>query len=332
MPTFSDLELENREIPSLARTWQGWREAANRALSVSGEFFNNESETVNLDCFTILKRTYDAISLIIPCNEIHLYLEEELNFLSEFWWPRGHSIAPTQEHIFAYTVVSFGKVRSSLKPFWGLFEREDDVCFYVGKGDGLNSKMLLMPRQIPKYAKTESSYKLTCNRNIPNRIYRYLLLTQRMAHQDLEALNRIARNQNIPPRFSLGARHLLDVAVREFRVFDQEAGQVVHPVGYSGASGVIPTMPRGYTGYSGISGYSGRSGISGYSGVSGYSGYSPSGRQGRVYPPLSTIADAYGGETRLESGIIPRPLAEGKAGEDIPEEEKRKDQDKWDLL
>jgi hypothetical protein len=96
MPTFSDLELENREIPSLARTWQGWREAANRALSVSGDFFNNESKTALLDCFTILKRTYDDISLIIPCNEIQLYLEDELNFIRQLWWPIGHSMAPTK--------------------------------------------------------------------------------------------------------------------------------------------------------------------------------------------------------------------------------------------
>ena len=332
MPTFSDLELENGEIPSLARTWMGWRDYANQSLALTQDQPGNEEsfftedrmKTALLDCFTILKRTYDTISLIIPCNEIHLYLEDELNFLSEFWWPRGYSIAPTQEHVFAYTVVSFGKVRSSLKPFWGLFEREDDVCFYVGKRDGLNSRMLVTPKQIPKYAKTESSYKLTCNRDIPNRIYRYLLLTQRMAHQDLEALNRIARNQNIPPRFSLGARHLLDVAVREFRVFDQEAGRDANPVGYSGASGVIPTMPRGYTGYSGISGVSGYSGRPDFSGRSGYSGgLRPSGfARNESIPPSS----------HLESGIIPRALAEGKAGEDIPEEEKRKDLDKWDLI
>jgi len=313
MPTFSDLELENRQIPSLARTWQGWRDATNRALNPaensentlgSGNFYAEDLKKTTLsDCFTLLRQTYDIISLIIPCNEIDLYLEQRVGDRN------GLPAAPTR-HPYAHAVVSFGKVKSSLKPLWGLFSEKDEVCFNLGKGTG--ETMLLTPKQIHKYTQTELFYKLTVNQSIPTKIFSSLLLHQRLAYQDIEAINRIARSQNIPPRFSLGARHLLDIAVREFSTFALEERDA-NPVGYSGASGVIPTMPRGYTGYSGISG------------VSGYSGYSPSGRQGRIYPPLDS-------EARLESGIIPRSLAEGKAGEDIPEEEKRKDLDKWDLI
>jgi len=310
MPTFTDWELENTEIPRLARMWRDWRNSVNDAI-----WNNFQNQPLLSDCFNLLSQTYDIFRPIFNFSYDKIKLEIEYrSFNSHGLSSNPQAYTPDNRNIFRETIVAFGKAPSHLKSFWGLFEREDDVCFFFTESNRFNQlkKIVLTPKQVHKFTKQDTDFKLRHNVNIPNKLYQFLVLHHRPNNmRDSLALVKMSTEFHISVHNP--NRRLLDVAVREFSIFGEREGNY----GWSGISNAIQVtfVPSGASGISGVRGATGVYGIRGFSGLSEIS-YNPN-------PFTSNMP-----EERLESGIIPRTLAEGKVGEDVPEEEKSK----WDLI